>query len=132
MATPPLHLAVVSSIVPPVAGPVHLPDVQQGLLAAELAPHPQPLAHGREAVQVPPRRMRKGLQRTEQHEAARAGLPQFRKQQQRVSAGFLIIFTNGSAETKGVDFFPYAVDGPQHGAIAPLLHFLLETQKRLF
>lgn len=78
MAAPPLHRAVGDRVLPTAPGPVYLPDVRQGLLAAELAAHPQPLAHGREALQVPARRLQQGFQRPQQHEAARAGLPQLR------------------------------------------------------
>ena len=75
VAAPPLHQCVERRGLPPVAGPLHLPDVQQGLLAPQQPAHPQPQPHGREAVQVPPRRLRQGLQRPQQHEAPRARLP---------------------------------------------------------
>lgn len=76
VATPPLHLANICRILSPVSGSLHLPDLQQGLLAAELSSHPQPLPYRREAFQVPPQWMRQGLQCPEQHEASRARLPQ--------------------------------------------------------
>lgn len=68
LATPPLHLAIFSSLLPPVAGPLHLPDLQQGFLQAQFIAHSQPLPHRREALQVPSCRLRQGLQRSEQHE----------------------------------------------------------------
>lgn len=58
LAAPPLHLAILRGLVPSVTGPLHLPDVQQGLLPPQLAAHPQPLTHGREAFQVSPCRLR--------------------------------------------------------------------------
>lgn len=61
LAAPPLHRSLGGGVVSPVPGPLHLPDVQQGVLAAQLAPDPQPLAHGREALQVPAPRVRQGL-----------------------------------------------------------------------
>lgn len=76
LAASPLHRTVSSSILPPVSGPLHLPNMQQGILPTELAPHSQPLPHGREAIQVPSPGLRKSLQRAKQHETPRAGMPQ--------------------------------------------------------
>lgn len=76
LAAPPLYRPILDVILPSEPGPVHLPDVQQGVFTAQLSPDPQPLAHGREAVQVPLPRLRQSVQRTEQHETTRAWLPQ--------------------------------------------------------
>ena len=76
LAAPPLYLPVDGRFFPSVPGSLHLPDVQQGLLSAQFPADSQPLPHRREALQVPTRRMRQSLQRTEQHEAPRTGLPQ--------------------------------------------------------
>jgi len=80
MATPPLHLSLFGGFLPPVPGPIHLPDLQQGFLSTQLTENPQPLAHGREALQVPSLWMRQGLQCSQQHEEARTWLPQLRVQ----------------------------------------------------
>lgn len=45
LAASSLHRTLSSAFFPPVPGSVHLPDVQQGLLPAELPPNPQPLSH---------------------------------------------------------------------------------------
>lgn len=76
MAAPPLPPPGIGPALPPEPGPVHLPDVQQGLQPTQQPAHPQPLPHRREALQVLADRMRQGLQREEQHEASREGLPQ--------------------------------------------------------
>jgi hypothetical protein len=70
LATPPLHLAVLGGIFPPVTGPLHLPDLQQSILSAQFIAHSQSLAHRREALQMPSRWLRQGLQRSKQHEEA--------------------------------------------------------------
>jgi hypothetical protein len=90
VAAPPLHLPLVGCYLPPEPRPIHLPNLQQGILPAQLTEDPQPLAHGREAFQVPPYRLREGLQRPEQHEAARTRLPQLRKRQRRVGSALVI------------------------------------------
>jgi hypothetical protein len=70
MATSPLHLAILSSIIPSIPRSLHLPNLQQGLLSSIKFANPLPLSHWRETLQVSPPRMRQGLQRPQQYEAS--------------------------------------------------------------
>lgn len=62
MATPPLHLAILSSLVPAIARPLHLPNLQQSFLQTLQLKNPLPFAHGRETIQVPSPGMWQGVQ----------------------------------------------------------------------
>lgn len=79
MATSPLHLAIVGCIIPSISRPLHLPDLQQGFLKTFKPPNPLSLAYRREALQMPAPRMRQGIQRSKQHEEARARMSQLRR-----------------------------------------------------
>ena len=86
MATPPLHLPIFSGVLPPISGSLHLPNMQQSLLKAVQPTNPLSLAYGREAIQVSPSRLRQSVQRTQQHEASRARMSQFRRRRSGLSA----------------------------------------------
>jgi len=60
LGAPPLPRPTPSQL-PQRAGPLHLPDVQKGLFAPQQPQDPQSQPHGREALQVPARRVRKGV-----------------------------------------------------------------------
>jgi len=75
VAPPPPPVAGVARLLPAIAGPIHLSDVQQGIFETQQFEDPQPQPHRREAVQMPASRLRQGLQRAKQHEETREGLP---------------------------------------------------------
>jgi hypothetical protein len=75
MATSSLHQYLKSVAVSTISGPLHLLDLQQGLLPTQQPADTQPQSHGREAVQVPAAWLWQSLQCPQQHEATRARLP---------------------------------------------------------
>lgn len=77
MGTPSLHQSIITSHLPAVAGPIHLPDVQQSLQPALKSEDPHLQPYRRKAVQVSAFRLRQGLFRAQQHEASRARLPRW-------------------------------------------------------
>ena len=102
LAAPSLHLAIVRCLLPAVAGALHLPDMQQGFLAAELPAYPQPLAHGRKAVQVPAHWLRQGVQCAQQHETTREGLSQHVRQPWPYVYGLICVDNSGNFMTSTI------------------------------
>lgn len=89
MAAPSLHLPVVGGVVPSVSRSLHLSNVQQSVLEALQLTNPLPLAHGREALQVPAPGMWEGVQRPKQHEATRTRMSQLREWNDDVMLAFI-------------------------------------------
>jgi hypothetical protein len=62
LATPPLYLPILCGCVPPIPGPLHLPDMQQGILPTVQSQNPLTFTHGWETIQMPTPRLWEGFQ----------------------------------------------------------------------